>query len=206
MAFPAFFDQVPSLQVHDPLAQLLGATPDGLIEYRYADAVRLAGLSCPSVAGAWLSVRAGLQALYADEVPQRGGVSVYLAEREDEGVAGVIAQVVTLVTGAAGANGFKGLGGQLARNHLLHYGQTSVSGMRLRRNDDNRMVEVQFDPRTVPGDPEQRELLSAVMLDVADAVQRRRFGELWQERVRCILLDHADDPHVVRVRMLQTAD
>lgn len=205
MAFPAFFEQVPTLQLQDPLAQLLGATPDGVIEYRYADAVRLAGHSCPTVAGAWLSVRAGLRSLYPDELPQRGGISVYLPEREDQGVTGVIAQVVTLVTGAAAGNGFKGLGGQLARNHLLHYGEAGISGMRLRRNDSNRTVEVQFDPRTVPGDPEQRELLSVVMQGVADAQQRRRFGELWQERVRRILLDHADDPHVVRTRMLQRA-
>jgi hypothetical protein len=54
MAFPAFFDQAPVLRLHDPLAQLLGAATDGVIEYRYADAVRVAGHSCPTVAGAWL--------------------------------------------------------------------------------------------------------------------------------------------------------
>lgn len=55
MAFPDFFAEVPTLTLHDGLAQLLGASDDGVIEYHYADAVRLAGHSCPTVAGGWLS-------------------------------------------------------------------------------------------------------------------------------------------------------
>lgn len=54
MAYPAFFDQIPSLTLSDPLAALLGAADDGVIEFRYVDAVKLAGHSCPTVAGAWL--------------------------------------------------------------------------------------------------------------------------------------------------------
>lgn len=200
MAFPAFFDQAPVLHMHDALAQLLGTTPDGVITYRYADAVRLAGHSCPTVAGAWLSVRAGLRALFPEELPQRGGISVYLPDREDHGVTGVIAQVLTLVTGAATDNGFKGLGGRHARNHLLHYAQAGVDGMRLRRNDDGSMVEVQFDASTVPFDPAVGNLMAAVVRDYADAGQRRQFGELWQDRVRRLLLEHADDPAVIRVQ------
>jgi hypothetical protein len=34
MQTPAFFDQVPTIVVHDALAQTLGAVHDGLIEYR----------------------------------------------------------------------------------------------------------------------------------------------------------------------------
>ena len=53
--FPAFFEQVPGITVHDPLADLLGAAQGGLVHYGYADAVRLAGHSCPTVASAyWL--------------------------------------------------------------------------------------------------------------------------------------------------------
>lgn len=193
------------MRVRDRLSQLLGAASDGVVEYHYVDAVRLAGHSCPTVAGAWLSARAGLKALYPDELPQRGGISVYLTEREDQGVSGVIAQVLTLVTGAAADNGFKGLGGQHARNHLLHYAEAGMGGMRMRRNDNDRTVEVQYNPSTVPGDPQQGELLQALLQGQADAAQERRFGELWQDRVRRILLEHADDPRVVRVRELQPA-
>lgn len=203
MAFPAFFDQAPALHMQDSLAQMLGTTADGMITYHYADAVRLAGHSCPTVAGAWLSVRAGLQALFPEQIPQRGGISVYLPDREDHGVTGVIAQVLTLVTGAATDNGFKGLGGRHARNHLLHYAQPGVDGMRLRRNDDGQMVEVQFDASTVPFDPAVGALMTAVVRDYADAKQQRQFGELWQDRVRRLLLEHADDPAVIRVRRVR---
>ena len=63
MTFPAFFDDAPVIRMRDGLAKLLGTARDGVIEYRYADAARLAGHSCPTVAGAWLSARAGLRAL-----------------------------------------------------------------------------------------------------------------------------------------------
>jgi hypothetical protein len=205
MAFPAFFDQVPALRMHDALAQLLGTSPDGMMDYHYADAVRLAGHSCPTVAGTWLSVRAGLQALFPGEIPQRGGISVYLPDPEDHGVTGVIAQILTLVTGAAADNGFKGLGAPYARNHLLHYAEPGVDGMRLRRNDDGRAVEVQFDASSVPSDPAVSGLMSAVLSDHADEAQRRQFGELWQDRVRRLLLDHADDPAVICVQPLSPA-
>lgn len=200
MAFPEFFADVPSVRVRDSLSQFLGATPDGVMDYHYADAVRLAGHSCPTVAGAWLSARAGLKALYPDGLPERGNISVYLPEAEDVGVTGVIGQVLTLVTGAAGDNGFKGLGGQYGRKALLHYAADGVAGMRFKRNDTGATVEVQLDMRTVPADPRQPVLLGALMHGEASDAQRREFGDLWQDRVRRLLLEHADDSAVVRVR------
>ncbi len=202
MALAGFFDRVPPLRLRDRLAQRLGASDDGIIEYRYADAVRLAGHSCPTVAGAWLSARAGLAALYPDGLPERGGISVFLPGAEDEGVTGVIGQVLTLVTGAAAANGFHGLAGDHRRSGLLHYGADDVVGVRLRRNDTGATVEVQYDPRAVAADPQQMPLMGAVMNGTTDADRERRFGEVWQERVQRLLLEHADDPRVIRVRHL----
>lgn len=75
-----------------------------------------------------------------------------------------------------------------------------TDGVRLRRNDTGDTVEVQYDPRTVAADPQQMPLMGAVLNGLADATRTRRFGELWQDRVRRLLLDHADDPAVVRVR------
>ena len=43
--FPDFFAQAPVITVRDPLAQFLGAVRQGLIQYGYADVVRLAGHS-----------------------------------------------------------------------------------------------------------------------------------------------------------------
>lgn len=200
MSFPAFFDQVPPLRVHDGLAQMLGAADDGVIEYHYADAVRLAGHSCPTVAGAWLCARAGLKHLYGDELPERGGISVYLDDAEGAGVTGVIGQILTLLTGAAGANGFKGLGGQHARNNLLHFGNGDVQGIRFRRQDNGRYVDVALDTSPVAPEPGQRLLIPLIISGRADAAQRREFGRLWQERVRRMLLDHADDPAMIRLQ------
>jgi len=64
MQFPDFFASAPVIRMHDPLAEFLGAAKDGIIEYRYADAVRFAGHSCPTVASAFLMTRAALAALY----------------------------------------------------------------------------------------------------------------------------------------------
>jgi len=111
MQTPAFFDAVPAIFVVDPLADALGAVEGGLIEYRYIDAVKLAGHSCPTVAGAWLMTRAALARLYPGETPRRGEIRVEMRQALDEGVAGVIAGVASLVTGAANEGGFKGLAG-----------------------------------------------------------------------------------------------
>jgi formylmethanofuran dehydrogenase subunit E len=202
MAFPDFFAEVPALRLHDGLAELLGSSSDGMIEYHYADAVRLTGHSCPTVAGGWLSARAALHHLYPDSVPERGSISVYLNDAEDAGVTGVIGQVLTLVTGAAAANGFKGLGGRHARNRLLHYAQGDVAGVRFRRNDTDAEVEVEIDAGSIPADPMQRLLIQLVLSGQADEAQRREFGRVWQDRVRRMLLEHADDPAVVKVRAL----
>lgn len=205
MALANFFDQVPPLRVRDRLARVLGASDDGIIDYHYADAVRLAGHSCPTVAGAWLSACAGLTALYPDEIPERGAVSVFLPDAEDEGVTGVIGQIMTLATGAAAGNGFHGLAGDHRRSGLLHYRTPGIDGVRLRRNDNGDTVEVQYNPRVVAADPEQMPLMGAVLQGAADSDQARRFGELWQDRVRRILIDHADDTSMIRVRRIETA-
>jgi hypothetical protein len=44
--------------------------------------------------------------------------------------------------------------------------------------------------------------MQLTMAGQADAAQRREFGRLWQDRVRRLLIDHADDPAVVKVREL----
>ena len=101
MQTPDFFEQAPAIVMYDALSQLLGATRDGLIEYRYLDAVKLAGHSCPTVAGAWLMTRAALARLYPGQTPRRGELRVELREAQDAGVAGGIASVAALAVGVA---------------------------------------------------------------------------------------------------------
>ena len=199
MAFPEFFARIPAITLRDPLAELLGAAEGGLIEYRFADAVRLAGHSCPTVAGAWLMTVRALRALYGDEMPVRGGLRVALGENADSGVAGVIASIAGLLTGAAGDGGFRGLGGRHSRRGLLHFGVAGVGGLAFTRLDTNVAVDCRLRLETVPADPRLPGLLGAILQGTADTATRRLFGELWQERVRRILIDHADDPAIVEL-------
>ncbi|SFL03917.1 hypothetical protein [Rhodanobacter glycinis] len=200
MSMPGFFDQAPVVCVRDRLADLLGAAGDGVMEYHYADAVRLAGHSCPTVAGAYLLGRTALMTLYPGEIPERGGVSVRMPAPVDDGVTGVTAQVLTLLTGAAAENGFHGLGGQYVRSGLLDFAESVEGGPILfRRNDTGAAVALTLDLSSVPPDPAQRALLGPVLQGNADAAQQRAFGVAWQGRVRRLLLEHADDPAVIRV-------
>lgn len=107
MNFPDFYQLVPTVRTYDSFAAVLGAARDGVLEYHYADAVRLAGHSCPTVAGAFLMGRAALSALYPDRLAERGNIAVRMPAPEDEGTTGVIAQILTLLTGAAPTMGFR---------------------------------------------------------------------------------------------------
>jgi len=203
MAFPEFFSRIPSITLRDPLAELLGAAAGGLIEYRFADAVKLAGHSCPTVAGAWLMTVRALHALYGDETPLRGNITVALHESIDSGVAGVIASVATLLTGAAGDGGFNGLGGQHKRRNLLHFGVDGIAGLAFTRRDTNLTVDCVLQLNSVAADPRLGQLLPAILQGIANPAETRLFGELWQDRVRRILIDHGDDPALVELRRTQ---
>ncbi len=200
MGFPAFFEQAPTVRVHDPLSEFLGAADGGLIEYGYADAVRLAGHSCPTVAGSYLMARAGLRALYPDGPAERGGVRVTMSSAETDGTTGVIAQVFTLLTGAAADNGFHGIGGRFIRSGLLRYGGGNSGCIaEFRRVDSGAGVRLALDFTNVPPSPQMRMLMGQAMAPDASAEIRRAFGEVWQDRVRRLLLEHADDPAVILV-------
>ncbi|MEO8810755.1 MAG: hypothetical protein ABI386_10975 [Rhodanobacter sp.] len=203
MRYPAFYDQAPVIPVRDPLSALLGATDDGVIDYHYLDAVRLAGHSCPTVAGAFLMARAALRALYPDVPAERGGITVQMAGPENEGVNGVIAQVLTLITGAAADNGFHGIGGHFVRQSLLGFATQADGGpTRLSRRDTGASVAVELDMTAIPAPANLRLLLGAALDPAASARQRSDFARAWQERVRRLLLEHADDPAVVKLTRL----
>lgn len=194
--FPDFFDQAPAIAMRDPLADFLGAAEDGRIEYRFADAVRLAGHSCPTVASAFLMLRAALKALYGDELPRRGEIRVDMRDARDAGVTGVMAAVATLVTGAADEGGFRGLGGQFSRRQRLFFGQEVAGTLRLTRLDTGAAVVASACLDGIPGDPRMGELVPLCLAGEASPQERRLFGELWQDRVRRVL-EHADDPAVI---------
>ncbi len=197
MHTPAFFDAVPAIVVADPLAEMLGAAEGGLIEYRYVDAVKLAGHSCPTVADAWLMTRAALARLYPGGTPRRGEIRVELRQALDEGVAGVIASVAGLVTGAANEGGFKGLAGRFARRGLLRFGVAMSGEVRFTRLDTGRSVELSRRPQAVPRPAGLSELLRNALAPQASAAARQAFADAWQGWVQAIVTEHADDPALI---------
>lgn len=197
MHTPAFFDQAPTIVVHDALAQLLGATQDGTLEYRYLDAVKLAGHSCPTVAGAWLMTRAALARLYPGQMPRRGEVRLELRDAQDAGVVGVMASVAALVTGAAGVGGFKGLAGRHARRDLLAFGVPMHGEMRFTRLDNGQRAEVSHHVEAVPRPAGLMEKMQAALAPHADGAKREAFARIWQNWVRTILVDHANNPELI---------
>ena len=199
MQTPAFFDQAPTIVMQDALAHILGAAQDGLIEYRYLDAVKLAGHSCPTVAGAWLMTRTALARLYPGQTPQRGEVMVAMREPQEAGVMGVIASVAGLVTGAAGNGGFNGLAGRYTRRKLLTFEVPMRGEMRFTRQDTGQSVEVSHHPQAAPRPPELRQQMQAALAPESDRAQRDAFAITWQGWVRAMLIDHADDPALIRV-------
>lgn len=197
MDYPAFFDQAPTITMHDGLAELLGACDDGILIYRYIDAVRLAGHSCPTVAAAYLMTRRALQMLYPDQIAERGMLKVSLAAAQEEGVTGVTASVIGLITGAAGAGGFKGIGGKFRRQDLLRFEAAGSGELRIERGDTGASVTLQARLGLVPPDPRAGALLQAILAGQAAPELAAQFAALWQERVRKILVEHADDPELI---------
>jgi hypothetical protein len=189
-----------ALILRDPLADVLGASRDGLLTYRYEDAVRLAGHSCPTVAGAWLMARHGLAALYPDDLPLRGNLRVELRGAQDAGTTGVVGSVLGLITGAAGEGGFKGLGARYARRGLLVFGVDLPAEVRLTRMDSGAAVLLDYHPDRVPADPALPALMARLVGGTAQPEERTAFARLWQERVRRILLEHGDDAELLRIR------
>ncbi|MBN2895893.1 MAG: hypothetical protein JXK05_08415 [Campylobacterales bacterium] len=187
MNYPEFFETVTTITLYDPLSRLLGASSDGLLRFCYLDAVKLAGHSCPTVAGAYLMSVRSLEALYGAQTPQRGGVIVTIGGRRDEGVHGVIGAVAGLICGAAGEEGFKGLGGVHARCHLLRFDPQQSEPMRLQRIDNGHVVAAHYDPSRASLMPIDPELKAAAMGLPLDLEAQRRFGEAWQRNVEAIM-------------------
>ncbi len=196
---PSFFDQAETIALRDPLAEILGAFDGGRIQLRYADVVRLAGHSCPTVAGAYLMASRGLAALYGAELPVRGEIEVDLPHAQSVGVTGVIGNVLGFITGAAGPGGFHGLGGQFDRRGLLSYEQPLDASVRLTRRDTRDRVSVRYDPTHIKPDPAMGGLLDKCLTGAATPEEREQFQGFFQSRVRRILIDHCDDPKLIVV-------
>ncbi|NPA59758.1 MAG: hypothetical protein GXO30_04760 [Epsilonproteobacteria bacterium] len=185
MSYPNFFNEVKSIEVQDQLSALLGGFR-GPYEISYIEVVKSAGHSCPTVAGAYLMAQVALKALYPDTPAVRGDIRVEFSEDLEDGVAGVIANVITQITGATDKSGFKGLGGKFARHSLMDFNADITSSARFTRVDNAKSIDVFYNPSSIAPDPSMQPLMQKMMQGMASNEEIKAFGDVWQDRVKRI--------------------
>ncbi len=184
MIYPDFFDEIPTITLKDELSEFLGSLEDGVVEFSYLDIVKSAGHSCPTVAGAYIMTLVGLKELYKDELPVRGEIMIEFASDENEGVAGVIANVMSQITGATKTLGFKGIGGEYIRHSLVTFNSNIESSVKFIRNDTNESIELVYNADAIPAKPLQAELMQKLLRNFATDDEAGEFKKLWQGRVK----------------------
>ena len=198
-----FFDMVEPLRLKDPLAYILGSMEEGeLFVFKYADAVKLAGHSCPAISGAYKITARALSALYGNEIPVRGDIRVAVMGKATDLAYGPMSQVISLITGAAPVTGFAGLGRRFRRRDLLvfdgdHFEYNTFIFQRL---DTEKTVSVTYNPDVVPEDPGLGGLISLVLKGEATEEEHKAFKKAWQGKVRMILLEDNKLPGLFEVR------
>ena len=197
MKYPQSYNEVETIQVQDKLSHVLGTFSNGLYEFNYTDVVKSAGHSCPTVAGAYLMTQEALKKLYTDTIPVRGDIKVEFKEDLTDGVAGVIANVITQITGATDKSGFKGLNGKFARHSLMNFNSDINSSARFTRVDTNQSVDVYYNPSSIKPSPDMQPLMQKIMQNQATKDDIETFGKLWQDRVRKIF-ENSDEVIVVK--------
>jgi len=186
MSYPDFFNAIETIKVKDPLSQVLGAFKEGEYEFSYLDVVKSAGHSCPTVAGAYIITLEAIKALYGDQRAVRGNIKVEFEESLEDGVAGVIANVISQITGATDKSGFKGLQGQFARHSLMTFNANISASARFTRVDTDESVDVTYNPQPVKPNPKMMQLMQKLTSGEASSQEVEEFGELWQDRVQRI--------------------
>jgi len=197
--FRDFIKEVKPIRIKEPLAETLGAFKEdnNILEYSFADVIKMAGHACPTVAGAYMSCQKALEMLYPSDIPVRGEITVMVYGEPDEGVYGVMAQVFSLLTGAAPTSGFRGLGHKFRRKDLLKFSAEKIDPQAMcfafERLDNGKAALVRFYPQQVPsfeGKAKRlKELLEKVIWEAAKSEEKREFQELWMEKVKDMLLE-----------------
>ncbi len=186
MSYPDFFNTIETIKVKDPLSQILGAFSDGEYEFSYLEVVKAAGHSCPTVAGAYIIALKAIKALYPDQRGVRGNLKVEFEESLEEGVAGVVGNVISHITGATDKSGFKGLKGQFARHSLMHFNADISASARFTRVDTGKCVDIIYNPEPVKPNPLMMELMLKLTSGKATPIEIKEFATLWQDRVQRI--------------------
>jgi hypothetical protein len=188
MKYPPFYEKIPPVTLHDPLSEFLGAFEKGKMEISYLDCVKLAGHSCPTVAGAYLMAKLGLEKLYKEALPQRGSIKVEMKESRDEGVTGVTCNIISFIVGASDTSGFKGIQGNFSRNNLVSYDVAMDAEVKLTRLDTMQSVTLSYDPAPIQAHKQMMPLMKKNLQGIASDEEKTLFQTLWQKRVEEILL------------------
>lgn len=190
MKYPKFYDAVEPFVLQDDLAAFLGATENGIIEINYIDCVKLAGHSCPTVAGSYILAKRAIAKLYKNDTPKRSQVKIEFKESREHQVTGVIAAVLSLILGSNDSGGFSGIAGKFNRRDLLTFGNSSVNGMvKFTRVDNGESITLNLDTSIVPADPNMQPLMQKTLMGQASQEEAGEFGNLWQARVEYMLLN-----------------
>lgn len=186
MRYPKFFDEIETIKLKDELSAILGSVENGEVEFSYLDIVKSAGHSCPTVAGAYLMTQVALKELYKNETPKRGEIFVSFKEDSKDGVAGVIANVISQITGATETLGFKGLNGRFTRYGLMKFNDKITTNVKFTRVDTKESVEIIYNPTLIEPDKKIQEIMQKLMQNKATNDEKIEFGKLWQDRVEKI--------------------
>ena len=190
MNYPKFYDKVEKFTLQDDLSAFLGATVDGIVEINYLDCVKLAGHSCPTVAGSYILTKVATSKLFGNDVPKRSTLKISFKESKDSGVTGVIGSVIGFILGCGDEGGFSGIGGKFNRKNLLSYGNSEQKGsVKFTNIYTDESVELNLDTSKVPGNPEMKELMQKSLMGTASKEEMLKFQQMWQARVEYMLLN-----------------
>ena len=189
MNYPKFYDKVESFVLKDELSSFLGATEDGIIEINYLDCVKLAGHSCPTVAGSYILTKVAISKLFSN-TPTRSSVIVSFKDAKDSGVTGVIGSVIGYILGCNDEGGFSGIGGKFNRKNLLTYNNKNQQSMvKFTNIYTKESIELNLDTSEVPANPKMKELMQKSLKAEATQDEMLKFQQMWQNRVEYMLLN-----------------
>jgi len=201
-----FFNQVEPITLVDPLGFALGASDAGEpYVYHYTDIIKYSGHSCPAVSGGYMMAQLALKELYGNDTPVRGEIKVTMRGAPDDKVNGPISQVISFITGAAGDTGFKGMKGKFSRYNLLVFENDNPSEDGIlaeaifERMDSGEKVSVAYNASAIPSNPEMGKIMPLLISGKASKEEIIKFGDLWQERVRIVLLETPKEAFNIKV-------
>ncbi len=200
MNFPTFYSEIPTIKFFEPLADVLGSSSDGIVEFSFKDAVKIAGHGCPTVGGAYLMIFHGLKKLYSDGIPTRGNIEVHVSDPIDSGATGVVGMIAGSIVGAADKGGFKGLGGQFSRHNSLFFNASFDGDIKLKRKDNGQSVTLEYHPEIVSGNPEMGIYLKKVLDKTSSPDEKVLFQKMWNDRLKKIMVDEFYNPKLVLIK------